>query len=609
MTLPPIIERELRVALRRRRPVRSRMMISAGCIGVSLLYLIAAVASGDRGAGRSLHHLLCAVALYFTFKAPLLTAGIFAEERRNQTLGLLFLSGLNPAEVFASKLLSAALIACSDLLAVVPVLALPFLIGGVSFDLFLATSAALPCLLLFVISVSLLASILTRDDGAAVIVAATIGILVCATGPLFHYGSVHFASGAKLSPWVLRLSPAYGPYLIADNLPAASIHEFWINLAITFAWSVLFLGAAALVLNLLWRERAIPERQRRWGELWRDFLHGRAGWRRGLATRWLDVNPFTWLAARDRQPVTLAWTIIGALAAVWLGCWAIWPRYWPSVTNFFLTAAVLNTAITWVIRHTAAKSLGNGRHDGSYELLLTTPLQTSDIVWGELEALREQFQPIQRAVVAINMLMLLAGLAVRSWNPSALFVYAVAWLAVLVLTFPVLWNRSAPVLYMWAGLNSGRPAHAVWRASGIGASGWTWFWLFFNFRNGIAGLNHFPTGGPIEIFVAVLALLIFAALAAGLSYGTYRPIEGRLMAEFREIVREPLPEPDDPRFKKWQPQERFPWGWDIIQRQLHERLARQHGAAHRKAMVLSARNAASNPARDKQTPQSSAELR
>ena len=48
-----------------------------------------------------------------------------------------------------------------------------------------------------------------------------------------------------------------------------------------------------------------------------------------------------------------------------------------------------------------------------------------------------------------------------------------------------------------------------------------------------------------------------------------------LIREFREIVREPLPNPNDPRFKKWDVHERFPWGWGIVQQQLHERLARR----------------------------------
>ena len=48
-----------------------------------------------------------------------------------------------------------------------------------------------------------------------------------------------------------------------------------------------------------------------------------------------------------------------------------------------------------------------------------------------------------------------------------------------------------------------------------------------------------------------------------------------LVREFREIGREPLPDPTDPRFKKWDVHERFPWGWGLVQQQLHERLARR----------------------------------
>jgi hypothetical protein len=51
--------------------------------------------------------------------------------------------------------------------------------------------------------------------------------------------------------------------------------------------------------------------------------------------------------------------------------------------------------------------------------------------------------------------------------------------------------------------------------------------------------------------------------------------ETRLVREFREIVREPLPDPSDPRFKRWNVRERFPWGWQRVQQQLHGRLARR----------------------------------
>src|ERR1035438_9150040 len=105
MALLPIIERELRVSLRKKRPVRRRLQVAALAVGGTLLFLLLSAVAGQRGAGHTLHQLLCLVAGYLVLRTPRLTAGIFAEERREQTLGLLFLSGLGATEVFASKLL------------------------------------------------------------------------------------------------------------------------------------------------------------------------------------------------------------------------------------------------------------------------------------------------------------------------------------------------------------------------------------------------------------------------------------------------------------------------------------------------------------------------
>jgi hypothetical protein len=152
MAVLPIIERELRVALRKKRPVRRRLQVAALAVGGALLFLWMSAVWGNQRAGHNLHQLLCLAAGYLVLQTPRLTAGIFAQERREQTLGLLFLSGLGASEVFASKLFSAALVAFGDLLALFPMLAVPFLIGGVSFELFVATICAWPNFLLFVLA-------------------------------------------------------------------------------------------------------------------------------------------------------------------------------------------------------------------------------------------------------------------------------------------------------------------------------------------------------------------------------------------------------------------------------------------------------------------------
>jgi hypothetical protein len=290
----------------------------------------------------------------------------------------------------------------------------------------------------------------------------------------------------------------------------------------------------------------------------------------------LDVNPFVWLAARDRQPATLGWLVVGAMVLVWLLCWAAWPVRWPSPQNFFITATLLNSTLAWLSRHAAAQHLGLARRDGSYELLLTTPLNPGDIVWGALEALRWNFRPLANFVFLLNLLMMMGGLLTRRWNETALVEYFVIWLCLLMWSWRLVRRLSRVLPVMWASLNCGRPAQAVWRTSGFNS--WSWIWIVFNLQSLSRGFRWFPTGSVLELtfvlFVAMIWMIIWlvnvpkSASIAGIC-------ESRLIAEFREIVREPLPDPNDPRFKKWNVQERFPWGWELVQQQLHERLARR----------------------------------
>jgi ABC-type transport system involved in multi-copper enzyme maturation permease subunit len=567
MACLPIIERELRVALRKRRPARSRLIVAAAAAGGAMLFLLLGGPADSRATGRTLDEFLCLAGLYFVVRAPGLIAGLLAEERRNQTLGLLFLSGLGAGEVFASKFLSAALVAFTDLLALFPMLALPFLIGGVSFNLFLATVCALPTLMLFALAVSLLGSVLTRDDGTAVVLAVVVGAGLCVLTPTIYLAQSHFAPGATPSLWWLRLSPAYGPHLVwrgfNSGFDAQAVAEFWLNLGMTFAWSALCLGAASTALKLLWREREEMRPDAGWRGRWRNLVHGTAPERRRLARLWLEVNPFVWLAARDRQPAVLAWAVVGGGVLLWLVCWAAWPARWLSVPNFFITATLLNSALSWMICQAAARGIAEPRRDGTYELLLTTPLSPGEVVSGQLEALRWHFQPLLRVVLGLEAVMLLAGLLVRAWNGPALAVYFALWFFLLFWT----WNlgrRSQRVLHVtWISLNCARPAHAVWRSSGLNS--WSWLWILFNLSNVKGGFSlfpTFPTGSLVEVALvsggAFICLIVLLIRRNGY-WDKASHWERRLTSEFREIVREPLPDPADPLFKKWDVRERFPW--------------------------------------------------
>jgi hypothetical protein len=574
MALLPIIERELRVALRKKRPVRRRLQVAALAVGGTLLFLLLAAFGGDRQAGQRLHQLLCLAACYLVLQTPRLTAGIFAQERREQTLGLLFLSGLGATEVFASKLFSAALVAFGDLLVLFPMLAVPFLIGGVSFAQFLATICALPNFLLFVLAVCLLASVLTRDDGTAVILTSVLLFLLCAAGPLIYLAQSQFSSAANLSSAWLIVSPAYGPYLAWRGFGTTSPSDFWNNVLVTMAWSGLCLSVAAAMLKSLWREREQDSGAFGWRARWQRWVHGDAPGRRRLAATWLEANPFVWLAARDRQPAILAWLVVGGMAVIWLASWAAWPNRWPSVPNFILTAVLLNLALRWIIQYTAARSLGEARRDGSYELLLTTPLDPGDIVSGQFEASRCRFRLVTRTVLVLEFAMMLAGLAGRNWTGSSLYVYGAIWTVLLSWAWSQSRRWRGTCYALWVSLNCGRPAYAVWRTTGL--TWWSWFWIPANLQLLFAKLPTFPTGSTGEVwFVSFILAMVVVSLAWRALFGVkaktgwenwaWRSRERQLVSQFRDIVREPLPDPDDPRFKTWNPQERFPWGWEMEQ--------------------------------------------
>jgi len=337
------------VALRKQRPAQRRLKVAALAAGGAMLFLLLGAYTHDPRVGSRLEQLLCLAGLYFVLRAPGLTAGVLAEERRNQTLGLLFLSGLGAGEVLAAKFLSSALVAFADLLAIFPVLALPFLAGGISFDLFLATICGLPALMLFALAVSLLASVLTREDGAALVLAVALGALVCVLTPAIYLAQSHFFPGARPSRWWFGLSPAYGPHLVfSSGFGAGQRAEFWRNLVLTLGWSALALGAAAFALKRLWRQPEAAEGTGGWRGRWRRFVHGGRESRRRLARQWLEENPFVWLAGRDRQPATLGWLVVGGVILAWLLCWAAWPARWPGAQNFFITATLLNLALAWL---------------------------------------------------------------------------------------------------------------------------------------------------------------------------------------------------------------------------------------------------------------------
>ncbi len=186
--LPPMVERELRVALLRRK-AHGQWLAAAWAAGaVTLLSILIVGLASNRSSGRMLFQWLFALALLRVVTQGFsLTTDLFSEERRNGTLGLLVLTGMQPIAIFTSKLLGAMVLAIYGLLGAMPFFAITFLAGGVPVSQFVCGLASLATTLLFCVAAGLLASVLHRDGGQAQFVAQALAAVLCLATPLLYW--------------------------------------------------------------------------------------------------------------------------------------------------------------------------------------------------------------------------------------------------------------------------------------------------------------------------------------------------------------------------------------------------------------------------------------
>jgi ABC-type transport system involved in cytochrome c biogenesis permease component len=550
--LSPVVERELRVALHRRDARKARSRVARlGVLGVSLFLLFGAL-TGTKSWGGTLHFFLFLGGLGLAVGPAIqISVGLFAEEREQQTLELLYLTGMGSAELFIGKVVGGALVSSCELMALAPVVAVPFLSGGLSFDLFLATLACLPTVFVLVLAAGTLASVLCKQEGTALVILGVIlGALSLALPLPYNLGFWLTGTAPFAKSWLV-LSPALGPWMVARNFAGFSVSDFWAWTLVTWAWTVAGLALAAVTLKRNWRrdlERVVEEG---WRAKWEAFVHGSAEWRESLRRRVLAANAYQWLVEQDRRPVLQAWGFMASVCAFWLLGWCAWPHVWPSTVNFFSTAIVLLAGIDALVAHAAARQMAADRRDGALELLLTTALGPEEMLNGQRAALRHQFRPVKCVLFGLLVGMGLAGLLTRGWTTPGL----VSYLAVWCLLFAWCWRsaqRSAAQA-MWVAANCGRPLYGFFRTGGNWNRLWMlyWFWTAANSFGRFGGrARSFPSGTITEMWVTV-ALVLSVLLVILLQRKASEAMADPLVLQLRLIAQEPVPKRDDPRFKEW----------------------------------------------------------
>src|SRR5436190_15700122 len=133
MTFLPIVGRELRVASRQRSTYWIRTGAALGGIAIGAWIMLMPFFHDNRTLGPALFVSLSILTfVYSLFVGVLRTADCLSEEKREGTLGLLFLTDLKGYDIILGKLVATSLNTFYGMLSIFPILAISLLVGGVS---------------------------------------------------------------------------------------------------------------------------------------------------------------------------------------------------------------------------------------------------------------------------------------------------------------------------------------------------------------------------------------------------------------------------------------------------------------------------------------------
>lgn len=389
-----LIQRELLVNARKPATRRLRIGIALATLLVAALFLLAMEGRGFARAispGQALFQIL----IWMGFA----TAGLFgvffaadtiSEERREGTLGLLFLTPLRGRDVVFGKLTGTWLRTAYGLLAALPVIALTLLLGGVTFMDYFWVALVLANTLFLSTAIGLMVSSFSREPVRAIMGTLAVVLIIAGLPLWIDAALVDNASG--FTPRASYLSPAFAMYVGSRS----GSTDLWYSLLLQNALAWMALAIASL-------------RTTRFGETALVVPKSRTA-------RWLGAppskskqaklrnrEPITWLVQRrSRGPTILA--LIALIASILCGI-ILFFIDWGNQHTFISQTPTTSTTFTLLAPTTSifypllyfvilvwlavlsTRRTGKARQEGELELLLATPVSVREIVDGHWRGL------------------------------------------------------------------------------------------------------------------------------------------------------------------------------------------------------------------------------
>ena len=406
MTLLPIVARELRIASRRLSTYWVRTGAALSVIVIGTWFFLMNTAS-PRELPLVLFGILTSISvLYCLLSGVRSTSDCLSEEKREGTLGLLFLTDLKGYDVVFGKLVATSLSAFYGVLAIVPVLAVPLLMGGITLGEFGRMALLAVNTLFFSLALGMCVSSMSRSARKAMAVTFLFLLLVTALLPAFGAWMAFLTRTSRVHPAFLILSVGRAYFLAWDAVYKSRADEFWRSILAIHGLTWVFLVMASVIAPRAWQDRPAGAKMLRWRERWGLWSYGNLAERAAFRKRLLDANAFFWLAARARLKPASVWAVLGLIACCWAWGIAKFHKDWFMQVTYIMTGLLLNLLMKGWFASEVGRQLAEDRKNGALELLLSTPLTVREILRGQLLALMRQFLgPIVLTLVAGSLFM------------------------------------------------------------------------------------------------------------------------------------------------------------------------------------------------------------
>jgi len=418
----PVVHRELLVLARR----GSTYWYRAAAVGVVLLifFVILQNPSPKPFQGRILFgSLVVVLAFLLPLFGILRTADCISEERRNGTLGLLFLTDLHSYDIILGKLSSRLFEGFQLIFAATPILAMTLMFGGIPLKNVVIAFFILASLLVLSFSISILVSTVTISAIQAITIATFSLLLICIAPFILLFTLYSFNLLPENSIYyflLLGCTPITSiSFVISFSSPprisGISLSTFYLfSIGIMWAYSLLAILLSLWTIRFAWQEPPSSQQERPrlviWQSLWEWMKHIFLIPRSASPTfrrRILDRSPLAWvLFRRPWTPylITLRILIIPLGIALWR-LFFMWfapeKLYWDwkdalPYMSYFAHLSLKFSLIFASIRHWV--ELPNHQ---VMELLLISPLQRRDWINGQYYGLFRLYLPALLVVLLL----------------------------------------------------------------------------------------------------------------------------------------------------------------------------------------------------------------